>query len=345
MEKHKFFLITLVFSLTLSIQSGAFAVNSEKPHIAKWYGNKNAAVSLRFDDSGNSHVTYVIPQLNEYGIKATFMINPGLDRYQKNKAFWENKVPKMGHELGNHTMHHRGAKTPKEADFEIGEVSRLIWKLYPNRSKLLVFASGGGAKWGGNNWKDASIEYKKLVNRYHLIDLYDGYHPHLSADSRHGIDEIIGSIHKAIQGNNHQAIVFHKVGKPDLIERMKSLYRGYGLIFSRDSFEKLLAFLRESESIVWVAPLGDILKYETERENTRLDPISRDSKQIRLVLTVGTDEEAYDHDLTLVIPNKEKQKVKSILHGTHRVDSYTDDQQEILVNVKPVSGAIEIYFH
>lgn len=121
------------------------------PYIAKWFKNQKGAISLRFDDGLDSHINIAIPILNKYGLKGTFMTNPGKDRYKSNKTFWETEIPRMGHRLGNHTMHHRGAKNLEEAEYEVGEPSKLIWKLYPNESKLLVFASGGGirVKWGG----------------------------------------------------------------------------------------------------------------------------------------------------------------------------------------------------
>ena len=191
----------------------SIADDRKDPMIARWYEGKTAAVSLRFDDSTESHVVYAIPRLNQYGLKGTFMVNPGKDRYLKNKDFWEKQVPAMGHQMGNHTMHHQGAKTPADAEFEIGEVSRLIWKLYPNRSKLLVFASGGGGKkWGGKLWGQASEEYKSLVNKYHLIDLYDGNHPGFGVSSKIGYKEVKARVQTAVQTGRTRSdrVPFHR---------------------------------------------------------------------------------------------------------------------------------------
>ena len=103
------------------------------PRLAKWYNDFECAISLRFDDNLTSHIKYVIPVLNEFNFKATFMTNPGrnnlLISYNKHKKFWENEVQLMGHRLGNHTMHHQGAKNMEEAEYEIGEPSKIIWKL------------------------------------------------------------------------------------------------------------------------------------------------------------------------------------------------------------------------
>ncbi len=149
--------------------------------------NYDCAISLRFDDNLVSHVEYVIPLLNKYGFKGTFMINPGRN-YKKYQDFWENKLPQMGHRWGNHTWHHEGAKNLEEAEFEIGEVSKLIWKLYPNESKFNVFASGGGEEWGGKRWSEALPAYKEIVKKYYLIDLYDGNHPALGLNSDYSFE-------------------------------------------------------------------------------------------------------------------------------------------------------------
>lgn len=336
-----------VFLVSMGATTVSLAIASENgaPIIAKWYGNKAAAVSLRFDDSTDSHVKYVIPKLNEYGIKATFMVNPGLGRYRKNKDFWEREVPRMGHQLGNHTMQHRGAKTPEEADDEIGEASRRIWRLYPGQSKLLVFASGGGGvRWGGKDWDAASKEYKKLVGRYFLIDLYDGRHPYLGANSKHGDDEINRSIEKAVQERRHQAIVFHDVGTPDVIDYLRWIKNGYRLTYSRESFMKIISYLHAKENAVWTAPLGDVLKYEAEREGSRLTLLAKSRKQVRLALTVQTDPELYDHSLTVVLPWKGNPKVTSILQGEHRIDRFAFEGQSLRFSVRPVNSVIDIRY-
>jgi peptidoglycan/xylan/chitin deacetylase (PgdA/CDA1 family) len=343
--QYKTLIGVFLVSMGATTVSLAFASENGAPGIAKWYGNKAAAVSLRFDDSTDSHVKYVIPKLNEYGIKATFMVNPGLGRYRKNKDFWEREVPRMGHQLGNHTMHHRGAKTPEEADYEIGEVSRRIWRLYPGQSKLLVFASGGGGvRWGGKDWDAASKEYKELVSKYFLIDLYDGRHPYLGANSKHGDDEINRSIENAVQERRHQAIVFHDVGTPDAIDYLRWIKNGYRLTYSRESFEKIIAFLREKEDLLWIAPLGDVLKYEAERDGAVLALLSKSPESVRLALTVQTDPELYDHRLTVILPWKGNPQVTSIVQGEHRIDRFAFEGPSLRFSVRPVNSVIDIRF-
>src|SRR5262245_53787238 len=103
-----------------------------KTTVALYRGDKQAAFSWQFDDSAPSHADFVIPHLNARGLRGTFFINPGTDRYKLRERNWTLTCPLWDQELANHSLHHNGAKSFKEAEREVGEVSKLIWKLYPN---------------------------------------------------------------------------------------------------------------------------------------------------------------------------------------------------------------------
>lgn len=337
-------LIVLASLAFLNLRTGAWAAS--KPEIARWYENKKAAVSLRFDDSLESHVGYVIPTLNKYGIKATFMINPGTRRFQKHRKFWETQVPRMGHDLGDHTMHHRGADSVEEADYEIGEVARLIWKLYPHRSKLMVFASGGGAKWGGKDWEQLPPDsgYKKLVKKYCLIDLYDGKHSAYGMRASISAKTACNAVDKTIREGAHLPFQFHGVGTPGFLDRLKALIHGYELVTSDSTFQGVLQCITERDLDLWVAPLLDVLKYEAERSGSRLQVVSRKNDEDRLSLSVATNPALYDHDLTLLVPNEGKRQVRSIVQVGGRTGKFLEEGHVVLVDVQPIDSEIVIRY-
>jgi peptidoglycan/xylan/chitin deacetylase (PgdA/CDA1 family) len=68
-----------------------------------WPEGKRAAISLTFDDARLSQVDMGLPILDEYGVKATFYVNP--DGLKERLEGWRKAV-KNGHEIGNHTMTH-----------------------------------------------------------------------------------------------------------------------------------------------------------------------------------------------------------------------------------------------
>ena len=270
-------------------------------YIAKWHRNMDAAVSLRFDDSCKTHVRRAIPILNQFGIKGTFMVNPGRRAYQKAKKFWEKSVLDMGHHLGNHTWNHHGATTLEKADFEIGGVSKLIWKLQPDQSKLLVFASGGGGKkWGGRHWRDADNGYKQLIQKYHLIDLYDGTHPYISADTRTSVHEMLKATQQAIADKSHQAFTFHRIGRPATTIKGLARYilRKYDITFRKKDFYYFIRHIADMKNEICIAPLLNVLKYKTEYQSAELIETDRQTRALKFDLKIKTDPDLFDHPLT-----------------------------------------------
>lgn len=63
------------------------------------------AVSLTFDDGTENQLEKAIPLLNQFGLKATFYLQPRGKNWRKRSVPWE-KVAIAGHEIGNHTLAH-----------------------------------------------------------------------------------------------------------------------------------------------------------------------------------------------------------------------------------------------
>ncbi len=346
MTKFKILLIAILSVYFMFHVDNLKVYGNEEPYIARWLDNKDAAISLRFDDSFESHVNIVIPLLNQHDFKATFMVNPMRKRHIRYKEFWEKEVPRMGHRLGNHTMHHKGANTLEEADFEIGEVSRIIWGLYPEHSKLLVFASGGGEKWGGEKWDNASVEYKKgLVKKYHLIDLYDGTHSSQGFNTKTNIKQKCEFVHKAIVEKKHQAFSFHDVGNPDIRDIVKRFIYGYGFTISKDKFSEFLKCVESVREQLWVAPLVQILKYEEEYNRTMIKDVEENETVLKTKLVVNTDPMLYDQKLTLIVPIEESDNIKKVMQDNEQIQDIHLNPSELLVNIKPISSEICVYYN
>ena len=116
-----------------------------KPEIDKFYGGMDSAISLEFDDAMNGQIDNALPLLNAKKIQATFFVNPGRPSWRDHRAAWES-MPKDGHELGNHTMQHAGAKNPEELEKEIRECAEVLDKIY-GKPRIAPFAHPGGVPW------------------------------------------------------------------------------------------------------------------------------------------------------------------------------------------------------
>ena len=216
-----------------------------EPEVMKFKDGKIGAYSLQFDDSTLSQANFAIPQLNWRGLVGTFFINPGKPKYQETKYTWEVICPKFAHELTNHTVHHSGAKDYEEADYEIGECSRHIWKLYPEKSKLLPYAGGGGTTWNITDEEKAELRTKYFLYRRPSMgsmrdDIGTGFKM-LSYPQRAIDEEIWVPIH------------FHGIGSEHLS-------------VTAEAFVELLDYLVANQDKLWIGTAGAVYKYQQEYE-------------------------------------------------------------------------------
>jgi hypothetical protein len=322
--------------------------NNHSIKIARWYDNLESAVSLRFDDNLDSHVKYVVPVLNRFNFKATFMVNPGRNNwiinYNKYKNFWENELPKMGHRLGNHTWHHKGAETLEQAEFEIAEVSKLLWKLYPDESKLNVFASGGGEKWGGLKWRKTTSEFKKIPKKYFLIDLYDDKHDRVYLNSEIDVANYESLIENSIQLKAHLPLVFHKIGSKSILDLSKQLITGYNNCLSKSQFLTLIEILKLKREHIWIAPLIQILKYQTEYESARLELGPLNQKTTTYNLFIDTDPILYDQPLTLIINENKEVNSFRVFQDESELKTSKMSGKDYLFEIIPKKSKIVVKF-
>ena len=68
--RNKQFFCMTIFFLFLSL-----SVKSQTASVADFLGDRQAAVSLTFDDGIQEHYTLVAPHLNRYALRGTFGIN------------------------------------------------------------------------------------------------------------------------------------------------------------------------------------------------------------------------------------------------------------------------------
>lgn len=217
-----------------------------EPEVMKFRDGKVGAYSMQFDDSMASQANTAIPHLNWRGLVGTFFVNPGRSRYQEGKYTWEVICPKFGHELTNHTMTHRGAKDYEEADYEIGECSRHIWKLYPDKSKLLPFARGGGT-----TWDITREQIEELMTKYFL------YRRPSSGSMREdtGTSSRMTSYpQRAIDEGVWVPVHFHGIS-------------GEYINVTEEAFVELLDYLVSNRDKLWISTAGSVYKYQQEYDS------------------------------------------------------------------------------
>jgi hypothetical protein len=254
--------------------------------IPRWYDGRQAALSIRFDDSHPTHVITAVPILREYGFRTTFMVNPGgrepgsrrRSSFEDHRAEWEACARSGDHEFANHSFHHRGAEGDEDAESEIGDAAKAIWELFPTRSRLLALNLGGGTAW------KTSRTLRYYLDKYHLFDA--------SSDST-GMDDKYGDrvenfrrmLEQRLAAGGWLQIHYHSIGP--------------GLASSEANFRAVLDIVKEHASRLWIAGMADIHKCRAEREASKLEVVSSSPRRVTLRLACASDRKLYDQPLTI----------------------------------------------
>lgn len=255
--------------------------------IAEWPGGKRAALSLRFDDSGPSHLDKVDPILREYGFRGTFMVNPGEDEpgsrrrsaFQARLADWKALAERGDHEFANHTAHHRGAANDEEMDVQIRLAAEVIWRLAPRQGKLTALNLGGGTSWTTTR-----------TLRHYL----ETYHQFESSGSL-GMDDVYGGRVEAFRKHLESHL------ERGLWARVHYHGVGEGEGASEANFRAALKIAKEHRDRFWIAGMAEIHRYQTARDGSRLALIEGDGKGLEFRVETTTNPALYDRPLEIEV--------------------------------------------
>jgi hypothetical protein len=254
--------------------------------IAKWYGGRQAALSIRFDDSHPTHLSKAIPILHEYGFRGTFMVNPGghppnsrrRSAFEDHRDAWEGVARGGDHEFANHTLNHRGAEDDESMEHEIGDAAKIIWMLFPKKSKLTALNLGGGTQWVTTR----TLRY--YLDKYHLFD---------ASSNSTGMDDVYGN-----RVATFRRLLENHIGR-GLWFRVHYHYIGDGLSTSESNFRAALDIAKKHQEELWIAGMADIHKYTIERRGAKLEIENESERRIILKLSCTTKLDIYDQPLTI----------------------------------------------
>lgn len=302
--------------------------------ISRWYDGRQAALSIRFDDSHPTHLSKAIPILREYGFRGTFMVNPGghppnsrkRSAFEEHRSEWEACARRGDQEFANHTLHHRGAPDDESMEHEIGEASKAIWRLFPDKSKLLALNLGGGTRW------ETTRTLRYYLDKYHLFD---------ASTNSTGMDDTYGNrvatfrrmLEAHIERGLWYKVHYHYIGK--------------GLSSSEANFRAALDIAKEHEAELWIAGMANIHKYQTERRCAALSIENHGDNLIILRLSCSTHPELYDQPLTIdvTLPQAWANERVVVNHDGARIDvrRVVESERTVLrFDAKPVNGVYTV---
>lgn len=284
------FLLFAAFS-----RSGLAEKNTGAPtpqvEIARFAGNRVAAVSYTFDDGTLGHYTVAAPTLEKYGFRGTFGIvvsktaddpdaaqklaGPNAVRLTSWKE-WRELAAK-GHEICNHGMDHRMLPSLNDAGLEreVNEAARIITQKMGCRPLSFIYPG---------NSRNPTV--RNFVLKNHIVTRE---YEEIFGGPNFNLDKANASIDKAIQTG--QAIVFmtHAVAEV-----------GY-LPLSREDLDGHLQYVSQLKDRIWVDTLANVARYVRERDAAKLAIKASQANRVTFNLACPLDPVVFNEPLTCVI--------------------------------------------
>lgn len=247
--------------MALLLVTGIVAKAQEK---TPW-NNKQCAVVLTYDDAIDVDIDNVLPALDSLKLKGTFYLIGSSPVVAKRMNEWR-AAAKNGHELGNHSLFHpcdggMPGRSFVTADYDLSKytVTRAVNEIKANNTllqsidgkELRTFAYPcGDIKIGGVAFYDA-LKDSFAGARGVTPRMPDAVHVDLSNIDSYAIngqnaDYMIGLVKQAMQTHTLLVFLFHGVGG------------GHPLNVALQDHSKLLHFLAENQSKIWVAPMVEV---------------------------------------------------------------------------------------
>jgi peptidoglycan/xylan/chitin deacetylase (PgdA/CDA1 family) len=275
-----------------------------KYNIAPWLNNKRAAVSLTFDDAINGQFTVALPLLNKYGYKSTFFIITNF--VQPQLKGWQPVIDaaNSGHEIASHTVTHPFLHrvTTDSIAWQYAESDKIITEHIPQQ-KIFTLAYPYG---DGGNGTDSEQIVKAIAPKYY-IGARATRNNKLSYNA-YGFAKTEGDYYKINSDMMGDSAANASFGQ-HLDETIQAggwyspTYHGIEngwIIVKKDDFIKHLEEIKKREDNLWVAPFGDVIKYDKERSCATLKVTSANKHTIKLLLTDTLNDYAtYNQPLTI----------------------------------------------
>jgi peptidoglycan/xylan/chitin deacetylase (PgdA/CDA1 family) len=232
------------------------------------WNNKKAAVVLTYDDAINQHLDNAIPVLDSLGLKATFYITGSSPSIRERLNDWR-KIAANGHELGNHTLFHPCvANMPGrewvKPDYDLSKysVQRIVDETRLNnvllhaidgKTKRTFAYTCGDMKVGDSSFidrlKNDFVAARAVRNQMHHIDQVDLYNVDCYVVNGESAEQMIAWAKKAMETQSLLVLLFHGVGG------------GNSLDVSLQAHRQFLAYLKQNEKNIWIAPMIEVAEY------------------------------------------------------------------------------------
>ncbi len=245
---------TLFFGLLFSTSIGMAGDHQPAVAVCRFLDDKDAAVSLSFDDGSVDHLSHAAPLLEKYGYRGTFYAvikwteaatNGTAASPTRRYLTWDGlrKLADAGHEIGNHSMtHYQLFKAKDRAELEKEIVAPLAIFQEHLGFQPLTFCYPGNGK---------TAEIVTLTEETHLGSLKG--HRRMVGDQHYDLDKNAAWLDELIARKQSDNAMFHGI-VPD--------GGGWRPFADISVFDGVLKQFKERQQKLWVCPVIDLVAYQ-----------------------------------------------------------------------------------
>ena len=305
----------IIFSLLSMVPSGIYA---QSISIAKYAGNRQAALSFTFDDGLKEQYSILFPKMKELGIKGTFcLIGSRMNQQPKNperQTFsWEQakEMALDGQEMTSHGYGHKNVSklTPKELRYEVQHNDTLIYQHTGVFPRTYFYP--------GNRKSDEAVAFcskDRVGTRTYQVSL----------GSKRTQEWFENYLQGVIDKGEWAVTMTHGI-------RM-----GYDSFGDETRLWKMFDYALEQarSGKLWIATFHDVAAYQQERDNTTLK-IKAKKNQVVVTPKMTLSKDIFQMPLTLVL---DFQPVKAMQDGSEIPVKH--DKGKFLIQIEPSKGKV-----
>jgi peptidoglycan/xylan/chitin deacetylase (PgdA/CDA1 family) len=293
--KHIRWSLSLIVLTALTLISHASLADGGAPtaRIARFDGDRAAAISYTFDDNLRDQYTLAVPMLNEVGFKGTFFVIPSVTAetpQEGEQKEHEEKVSKrwggiswpelkemaaQGHEIGSHTWSHKKlSKTAAEnVDPEFSKAYDAIKTRIGKPPLTLAFP-----------YNSSTPELQAAALKYYVA--YRAYQ--IGTSDKTTVASLNAWADKLVKDKKWGVLMAHAIGN------------GYAALTDPEILRTHFKYVKTHEGEIWVDTFANIARYEKERDDAKLT-LSGKAGNATCVLSSTLDAQIYSVPLTIVI--------------------------------------------
>lgn len=276
--------------------------------VTRWPQDRDAAISLTFDDAMASQLDNAVPVLRKHGLHGTFFVTTGADVWRNRMDEWK-RLAAEGNEIGDHTVHHpclldeitphSQTYTPEMMEAEIRDSALAIQQAIGTKRGLTFAYPCGNMSFGppadqGRN----EVLYLRFVSEHFIAARGYGAVAAIAPDELSVLSvpdlgftvgrdfrSLLQMADPGLRDHKWGVFTFHGVG-------------GQWLSVSTEALDELASYLARHTEI-WTATFGDAIRYIQESKALVIQPGQSATDHYRFHLSWPVDVQIYNLPLTL----------------------------------------------